>query len=85
MGHLVSKDCTNQSIILEVCLQEGVEVAGIADVLQADGHSTLAHPLFGIKWFQGDLLILGLVHRQFDGLAQLRVLVIRGGWFLRVL
>ena len=41
----------------------------VAYVFEAHWHSALTQTLLWIQWFQRDLLVLGLVHGQFYGLA----------------
>jgi hypothetical protein len=54
----------------------------VADVLEAHWHAALPDALFGVERLQVDLLILGVSHRQLDGLAELRVFVVGIGGFL---
>lgn len=54
----------------------------VADVLEADWDSCFPDSLLGVEGLQGDLLVLGLADGHFDGLAELRILVLRVGGLL---
>lgn len=54
----------------------------VANVLETNRDSGLANTLLGIEGLEGDLLVLGLIHRELDGLAELCIFVIGGCRFL---
>jgi len=61
-------------------LNYGIEVAGVADVLEADNVTTLTDPLLGIEgliaFYSLKSIRVQWVHARHDGLVQLAILIV---------